>query len=285
MMPFVILFPILYALLRSFTLLTKHFYSLTNNKRVWKTLNGKYVLITNAVTEFDENLCLQLAKKNIRLILLGTNETKLLELRAKLSHRIEVHHHFLDMYHQKDFSFLDKYDIGLVINKIGSFTYQPEYFIDQNIDTVVDTYFKAPMNLIKTIMATMAEKHRGYILNIGFNYSIKPSPQYSVVSSIKAAFKSWSESMYYEMMPYNITVEYMEIGNLCFAEEKYYRQSFLIPEVKKVTKSVIETLGSSYFTVPYYSHFIVYIFIFITPRFIVGRLRSFRNESINQSTN
>lgn len=276
MIPFIILFPIFYGLIRSFTLLTKYFYSLTNNEKVWKSLSGKWVLITNVNSEFEEKICFFLAQKNVKLILLGSNENKMIEIKSKISNKVEVVYHCLDIIHQKDFSFLEKYDIGLLINKICPFSCNPEYFMEQNIDFMIDAYVKAPMNLIKTVMNYMADAHSGYIVNIGFNYSIKPSPQYSFIASIKSAYKSWSESMYYEMMSYNVNVEYMEVGDMCFSDDKQFTPNIIRPSVCRTAQSVVNSLGSSYFTVPYFSHFFIYTFIFVTPRFMIGRFRNYK---------
>jgi 17beta-estradiol 17-dehydrogenase / very-long-chain 3-oxoacyl-CoA reductase len=274
MIPFIILFPIFYAMIRSFTLLTKYFYSLSNNEKVWKSLSGKWVLITNVNSEFEEKLCLLLSRKNVKLLLLGPSDAKLQEIKSKFANKIEIVCHSLDLVHQKDFSFLEKYDIGLVINKICPYSTKSEYFIDQNIDYLVDSCIKAPMNLLKTIMNSMAEAHKGFVVNIGFGYSVKPSPKNSLISSIKAEYKSWTESMYYEMMPYNVNVEYMEIGTMCFSDDIENKPSVLRPSVHRTARSVINSLGSSYFTVPYYSHFLLYTLIFVTPKFLVGRLRN-----------
>lgn len=276
MIPFMVFFIIFYALIRSFTLLTKYFYSVTNNDRVWKSIVGKYVIVTNPDNEFEEALCMQLAKKDIKLILLGFNESKLLELKAKLCKKVEVVTHLIGSTQQKDFSFLENYDIGLFINKVGPFTNNPKYFIDQNIDLVFESCFTSPMSLLKTVVTCMAERHKGYIVNIGFNYSIKPSPQFSIISSIKSAYRSWSESMYYEMMPYNVNVEYMEMGCICSNIHPHEKPNIIRPSMNKAVESILGSLGSSYFTVPYFYHFLFYICVYITPRFIMGRIRSYK---------
>lgn len=283
MIPFIVLFPIFYSLIKSFTLLIKYLYSISSNRKVWKSISGKYVLVTNVNSEFEESLCLILAQKNIKLILIGPNENRLLKLKTKIGSKLEVIHYSIDMTHQKDFTFLEKYDIGLVINRVGSFTDIPEMFVNQNTDGVIDLCIKAPMNLLKVVMTAMAENHLGYVVNIGFHYSIKPSPRFSTVASIKSAYKAWSESMYYEMMPFNVNVEYMEMGDILFSEDKLDSSNFLTPDVYKAAESIIGSLGSSYFTVPYFSHFIMYICVFITPRFIIGRYRGYKMLEYSQN--
>ncbi len=67
------------------------------------------------------------------------------------------------------------------------------------------------MNFAKSIMISMVEKHKGYIVNIGLGEFGRPCPYFSLNAAIHTAFKILSESMYYEMMKYNVNVEYMEI--------------------------------------------------------------------------
>jgi len=261
-----------------FSVFGKYLYSLTNNRRAWHSIRDKFVLITAATSEFGEALCMALARRGVKLVILGPFEDRLLELKSKLSTKADVLYHSVDIAHCTDFSFIEKYDIGLVINKIGDITQAPAHFIDQNIDVVLDFHLRAPLNFLKAVVTAMAEKHKGYIVNIAFGHSTRPCPYFSLSAALKCAFKSWSESMYYEMMPYNVNVEYLEIGAVHDSESKGSKPSVFRPTLETTAEWVVRTIGNSYFTVPYYVHFLQFILLKMTPKCIVGRIRCNINQ-------
>lgn len=268
--------PIFYTMIKIIALFYKYFYSINNNDIVWASLKNKYVLVTSASTEFSQSLCHWLSNKKINLVLIGQNEDKLIDLKSKLIQKVDVYIHPMNISNCSDFSFLDKYDIGLLINCIGDIETVPEYFIDQSIESIIDSQLKAPMCLIKTVMTMMIEKHKGFIINIAFGHCSKPTPHMSLKYAIKSTFKSWSESMYYEMMPYNVNVEYVEIGRMASDGNSIF------PNIEKVSKDVVDTLGSSYFTVPSFIHLIFFIFRQILPRSVIGRLRNNLNQEMKK---
>lgn len=266
------------ALAKPISLLCKHFYSISSNQKVWESLRDKFALVTNATSDVGEALCRRLTEKGMKLIITGPNERKLIDLKARLSRKVKVVHYTIDFNDCSDFSFLEKYDIGLLINKIGFADSKPQYFIDQGIDSLVDSYIRGPFHMMRSVLTSMTEKHKGYIVSIGFAYSVKPRPHFSLVAAMRLAYRSWSESMYYEMMPFNVNVEYMDTGTIYSQSSSPDTPTLLRPSPDAFAKSVIESLGSSYFTIPYFPHLLEYIGISVIPEFVIARIRSFRNE-------
>lgn len=219
-----------------------------------------------------------LARRGVKLVIIGPDEDRLIELKHRLPNKADVLYHPVDITHCTDFSFIEKYDVGLVINKIGDITQDPSHFIDQNVDVILDFNFRAPLNFLKAVITAMAEKHKGYVVNITFGHSIRPSPYYALNAAIRCAFRSWTESMYYEMMPYNVNVEYLEIGDVCDSETKGSKPTIFTPMLSTIADSVVKTIGNSYFTVPYCIHFIQFMLLKLSPKCIMGRLRSNINQ-------
>lgn len=270
----------IYVMLKIGALFFKYIYSICNNRKVWASLRNRYALVNPASTDFGELICQQLANKKINLVLIGQNEDRLIDLKSKLIHKVDVFIHPMNIANCSDFSFLDKYDIDLIINSIGDIETVAEQFIEQPIDSIIDSHLKAPMNLIKTVMTTMVNKHKGYVVNVGFGHCTRPTPHKSLKFAIKSTFKSWSESMYYEMMQYNVNVEYIEIGRMSSPECKYR----ILPTLDEVAKSAVNTLGSSYFTVPSFIHMIFFIFKQALPRSCVGRVSNSLNHEIKKTS-
>lgn len=263
------------------SLLCKHFYSILNNRKVWESLRGKFALVTNATSDIGKALCQGLTEKGVNLVMIDTNEHKLADLRTRLTRKVKVVHYAVDIGDCTDFSFLEKYDIGLLINKIGFADSKPQYYIGQNVDSLIDSYVRGPFCMMKSVLTSMIEKHKGYVVNIGLAYSIKPRPHFSFMAAVRLAYRSWSESMYYEMMPFNVNVEYMDIGATC--SQSSGRASLLRPSPDILARCIIDSLGSSYFTVPYFPHLLQYIITSMVPGFFIARVRSFRNEIFTRS--
>ena len=193
-----------------------------------------------------------------------------MDLKKSLEARVKVDYYVLDYTAQQDLSFLEKYDIGLLINKIGFFDPNPALFIERDVDYFLDHNLRGPLILIKWVLRGMVDRNFGYIINIGFCHVEKPRPFYTLISSVKAMFKSWSANLYYELKGYKINIEYMDVGNIALNDEE---PSWLNPDPDKFAASVFSIFGNSYYTVPHFSHFIEYLFIKFLPLFIVARYR------------
>lgn len=255
------------------SLIFKYLYSYTNNENAWYKIRRKWVVVTNATTELGKAFCKVLAQGGCKLIIIGSNEELLNELKASLEQITTVESYAITFATGHDYSFLERYDIGMVVNKIGFQVAEPNRFIDLDIDHLIDNCLRGPLQLIKIVMGQMAVKQCGYILNIGLTFTDKPRAYYSLITSIKALFRSWSESMYYEMKDYKVNVEYMDSGMIALRSNGVSTPGWFSPTPEKFAESVFRTFGNSYFTVPHFSHFIMYLGMLLTPRFIVGRYR------------
>lgn len=275
-------FLLIYFLLNLAVFILNYIYSCTNNKRVWEALRGKYCLIINANTEEGEALCFEVIERGLKLVMVGDSEEKLHSIKSKIKNKVKVSYHVLDFSNCLDFSFLEKYDIGLVINNLKFKDYKPQFFTDQRIERLIDTYFRGQFQMLNQIICSMMERNKGFIVNIGYTYNIHPNPHRSFLSGIIAAYKSWSESMYYELMPYNINVEYMDVGNLCTSDILAKRPSLFCPSIETFATFFYNTFGSSNFTIPYFPHLLQYVLLMMIPGSFVARYRSSGNIKFNR---
>lgn len=273
---------LMYVVLNVNSDIIKYIYSCFNNDNVWHKLKDKWILVTNATTVIGVAFCNHLAARGCKLILTGTNNEALQKLKDSLEPRVKVACFALDYSTQTDFSFVEKYDIGLVINKIGFFNPDPACFVDKDIDHFIDYNLRGPLFLIKSVLTGMIDKNLGYIINVGFRYTEKPRAYYSLITAVKAMFKVWSESMYYELKGSKINIEYMDTGNIVLNNES---PSWLSPDPDTFVNSVLTTFGNSYFTVPYLPHFFEYLFIRFLPKFVVGRYRKAKIKQFSEKIN
>lgn len=269
--------PIIYCMARCFSWLFKYFFSLLNNFKVWESLQGKYVVVTYATSELGEAICARIVEKGMKLLLLGNNEQDLIHLRARLLKKTKIIYHVVDFSIASDFSFLDKYDIGLIINLLIVPDPKPQYFINQKVASTIDSLLRGQFQMLKAVLALMAQKHKGYVLNVNFSFSLQPRPQTAFVSALMSFYKLWSESMYYEMMPSNVNVEFMDVGPVDSSNARF---SLFNPSVETLSKCIVGTLGTAFFTIPYFPHLIEFSMIFTLPGFLVARYRSAKNEAL-----
>ncbi|MCB0356924.1 MAG: SDR family oxidoreductase [Bdellovibrionales bacterium] len=76
----------------------------------------------------------------------------------------------------------------------------------------MDTNFRAPLALIRSVLPTMRKKHFGRIINISSVGGMMAMPTMAVYSASKFALEGASESLWYEVKPWNIKVTLVQPG-------------------------------------------------------------------------
>lgn len=267
-----------YFVMRSVSLICKHGFSWSNNERVWESLKGQHCLIVNCASEESFALCNELVERGMKLVMIGDKEEVLNNFRRRVRRPSKVYLHIVDFSGYLDFSFIEKYNIGLFINNLKFPPSKPEHFIDQKVSNMVDVCLRGQLQLTKVITCTMMDRNKGYVLNIGYSYSLHPMPYRSMMSAINMAYKAFSAAMYYELLNYNVNFEYMDVGTVTTSASKNKTPTLFAPSLEVFAKQVLNKFGSSYFTVPYFPHFLEFLIIQIFPSFLVARFRKSANE-------
>lgn len=249
----------------------KYMYSYLNNDDIWKKINKKWIVVTNATSKIGMAFSRHLAKRGCNLIITGINEKALEELKKELDRTANVVYHKVDYSEETDYAFLKEYDIGLAINKIGFYNCKPMKFTENNMNTFMTLNVQIPLNFMKCMLEIFVKNDFGYIINIGFDYSEKPRPFFTLINSVKSMFRAMSKNLYYELKGSKVRVEYMECGSVSLKESG---GSLFVPTASNLANSVFSMFGNSYFTVPYFPHFIEYLVLKFIPNFILARYRS-----------
>ncbi len=248
----------------------KYFYLYLNNEEVWNKLRLKWVVITNATSKMGIAFANHVANRGCNLIITDINEEGLSNLKKKLEKKVRVDYYKLDYSEDIDYSFLKKYDIGLLINKIGYFDCEPRTFIESNLNNFLIHNIKIPLDFLKNTLEIYIKNNFGYIINIGFDYSEKPRPFFAMINSVKSMYKTLSENLYYELKGYKVIVEYMECGSVTLDDNL---GNFFSPNAYDLTKSIFSMFGNSFYTIPYFSHFLKYLLLRFVPKFVIARYR------------
>lgn len=83
---------------------------------------------------------------------------------------------------------------------------------DEQIATVLQTNFSAPVQLTREIMPGMLERRRGHIINIGSAAGHIGAPGMSLYSASKYALRGWNDALRREVMHQGIAVSLVSPG-------------------------------------------------------------------------
>lgn len=103
--------------------------------------------------------------------------------------------------------------VDVLINNAG-FTYRSvvEHVSDDERIKQMDTNFLAPMELTRLVLPFMRNKREGRIINISSVGGMMAMPTMSVYSASKFALEGMTESLWYEVKPWNIKVTLVQPG-------------------------------------------------------------------------
>ncbi len=104
----------------------------------------------------------------------------------------------------------------------------------------MDTNFRAPMALIKHVLPGMRNKHFGKIINVSSVAGMMAMPTMSVYSASKFALEAASESLWYEVKPWNIRVTLVQPGFV-------HSESYLNVKDSRECKKAASNKNSAYF--------------------------------------
>ncbi len=103
--------------------------------------------------------------------------------------------------------------VDVLVNNAG-FAYRSvlEHVEESELLQQMITNFWGPMELIRLALPGMRKKHKGHIINVSSVGGMMAMPTMSVYSASKFALEGASESLYYEVKPWNISVTLVQPG-------------------------------------------------------------------------
>jgi short-subunit dehydrogenase len=208
-----------------------------------------FTLITGASKGFGKSMALELAKRDMNLVLIALPNSGL----QKLSRFIKNNYGVEVCYLEKDLSLIKSYyeindfvennniNIKYLINNAGILSkglfedLDNQFIIDQ-----IEVNVMAPTVLIKLLLPNLKQNAPAGILNISSMASFFSLPKKQVYGGTKAYLVSFSKSLRKELKPYNITVTTVCPGPLNTTTKLCYqnrvlgfmaRESTLTPEL------------------------------------------------------
>lgn len=212
-------------------------------------LTGNVILLTGASAGIGLAAAQLLADKNHTLILTARRHS-LDELRQKISGP-GIHHRVLDLNDENSCrelmdSVLSEFGkIDVLINNAGvSYRSVVEHLQREDELIQMNTNFFGPLYLIRRCLPKMREMHRGKIINVSSVGGMMAMPTMGIYSASKFALEGLSESLWYEMKPWNIHVTLVQPG---FVKSDSYQRVLLSELAKKAVEE-----KSTYYN--YYIH-------------------------------
>lgn len=171
-------------------------------------------LVTGASSGIGKALARRLATDGADLVLVARDKARLEELAAELSpaHRIEVEVLAADLADPSERKAVEDRltadpAIDLLVNNAGFGTHGR--FVDSDADReeqqiVVNAV--APLRLCRAALPGMAQRGRGWVLNVSSMASLQPSPGNATYAATKAFLTSFSESIHEELRSSGVRV-------------------------------------------------------------------------------
>ncbi|MCB9026781.1 MAG: SDR family oxidoreductase [Bdellovibrionaceae bacterium] len=107
----------------------------------------------------------------------------------------------------------------------------------------IDTNFRAPMALVRSVLPNMRKKRSGHIINISSVSGMMAMPTMSIYSASKFALEGATEALWYEVRPWKIKVSLIQPGFI-------NSDSFKNVELTRESRKSIQDKNN-----PYYYHY------------------------------
>ncbi|EEQ81667.1 hypothetical protein NCER_101810 [Vairimorpha ceranae BRL01] len=260
--------------------LFEYIWSYLTNSTVWEKIENKFVVVTGATQGIGKEICKQLAFRKVKLLMIDNNKDKLESLKNELASQIECEFYVIDFKITAEnynvFSFLEDYDVAVLINAATTADRGVESFLNRRNDVIIQTNILSTVHITHRVAAQMTEKKLGYILFIGDSAFDIPVPYIAVYSATLAFLNQFASSLYYEINKYGIVVEYINYSPVLKAQLDTYNSI----DTKKFVTSLFKTFGSNRRIIPRLKHIFWQCIVDLIPRWIIGRYKSNIHEKI-----
>lgn len=184
-----------------------------------KNLLDPIVLITGASTGLGLRTAQHLIQKNYRVVLTARAESLHRFAAAGISETDRISLRPLDIMSDEQRKKLigdlaaEGKSIDILVNNAG-FTFRSvlEHVEQPELLQQMITNFWGPMELARLVLPTMRKNRYGKIINVSSVGGMMAMPTMSVYSASKFALEGASESLYYEVKPWNVNVTLIEPG-------------------------------------------------------------------------
>lgn len=190
----------------------------------------RVVLVTGASTGLGLALARKLAATDHRVVLTARESSLPRFASAGIAENERIHFRVLDVTSATDRQrVIEEVNsnwggVDILINNAGvAYRAVAEHSSDEGRSDVMNVNFHAPMELIRLVLPRMREKRAGRIINISSVGGMMAMPTMALYSASKFALEGATESLWYEVRPWNIHVSLVQPGFIRSASFKNTR--------------------------------------------------------------
>lgn len=212
-------------------------------------MKKKVVLITGCNGGLGEALVENISKKSNFLVIATARQPSVVELEKKFKDNPNVEVYELDLLKPRTFPAIIKNItknhgfIEVLINN-AAITYRAvvEHVSDHDEKLQFQTNYFAPRELIRCVLPSMKKHRRGKIINVSSVSGMMAMPTMSSYSASKWSLEGMSESLWYELKPFGISVSLIQIG---FVNSNSFKKTIMPTLAKKASSKIYKEYYSS----------------------------------------
>ncbi|KAI0028650.1 3-ketoacyl-CoA reductase [Vararia minispora EC-137] len=243
---------------------------------------GEWAVVTGASDGIGREFALQLAASGYNVFLAARNPEKLeavvREIQQNTNGKVKTEVFLIDFAHASDAQFgalreaMQALDIHVLVNNVGKSHEMPVDFIETDsveMQDIIAINVAATVRVTSFVVASMTDKRRGVIINIGSFAGAVPSPMLATYSASKAFLKTFSDALAAELGPYGVIVTHANTYFVVSAMSKIRKASLMIPTPRAYVRSVLGRLvqGSC---APYWPHACLEAIMSLFPDWLVS---------------
>ncbi|KAG5674779.1 hypothetical protein PVAND_004728 [Polypedilum vanderplanki] len=263
---------------------------------------GEWAVVTGSTDGIGRQYAKELAKNGMNIILISRSESKLIEVAKEIESTYSVKTKYI----VADFGIgreiygkikqeLSSFDIGILVNNVGTFHDYPEYFDKVSDDVlwkIINVNVAAMTILTRFIVPQMKKNKRGIIVNVSSGAEHQPTPLGSIYCASKVYVKFFTLAMQHELKEFNVHCQLLAPMFVKTQLNKYSdylskEENLFVIGVESYAQQSVATLGKSLRTTGCWKHGIQVAIGNIMPQFIrtffVFKLaKKFRNDYIQK---
>ena len=228
---------------------------------------GKWAVVTGATDGIGLAMATEMANKGMHIVLISRTQKKLddcaLEIKRKYPN-IEVKVLAVDFMNidneaqrKKIQTFLDKIDVGVLVNNVGVSYPNPKYFYeldDSNVEALTVLNVNSTVWMTRIVLPQMIERKQGAIVNISSAAGVLTSPLLSQYGGAKGYVAQFSRALHYELASKGIHVQCQVPLYVTTKLAKLRKTSWSTPDPAGYARAAIARIGSGVVVSPYWSH-------------------------------
>ncbi|XP_065347829.1 hydroxysteroid dehydrogenase-like protein 1 [Cloeon dipterum] len=228
---------------------------------------GSWAVITGGSQGIGKHYAIELAKRNINIVLVSRSEEKLRAVSQDIGEKYGVKTKYVvadlgsgRVATEKISSSIQGLDIGILVNNAATPGGLPNYFYDlqrNDIWNLLTLNICSLTDLVHLVLPGMKERRRGLIVNVSSVAALAPNPISSIYAASKAYVHSFSEAVKAECEGTGVEIQTLAPGyvDTGFIDgNKHYLPGFFNPTPENYAKSAVATIGHMKWTSGYWAH-------------------------------